>query len=99
MSAHARAQRDDGLRRLRSLNAGMVFVSVAAIGVASAGVAAAVPGRKSTPPATGQTAITPNNSAVTTTTGDDGTVQQVPQQAPQQVNPNTNPPVVTSGGS
>lgn len=95
MSAHARAQRDEDLRRLRSLNAGMVFVSVAAIGVASAGVAAAFPGRKSPPPATGQTAISTNNSAVTTSNGDDPSVQQVPQQ----VNPNTNPPVVTSGGS
>jgi hypothetical protein len=76
-----RAQRDAALIRLRSMNTGMVFAGVAAIGVASAAVAVATPGHATARPAIEQS----NNSNV--------------QQAPQQVNPDTNPPVVTSGGS
>ena len=108
MSAQARAQRDASLAKLRSLNAGMVFASVAAIGIASAGVAVAAPGHKAKPTTSNQTVTTPGNSGPAATTddsgggdggGDGGSAVQQPQQQPQQVNPNTNPPVVTSGGS
>jgi hypothetical protein len=90
-----RAERDAALLRLRSMNTGMVVAGIAAIGVASAGVAAAAPGHKSAPP------VSPSVGQSSTTGGstntDDGSSDL--QQAPQQVNPNSNPPVVTSGGS
>ena len=86
-----RAQRDAALIRLRSMNTGMVFAGVAAIGVASAAVAVASPGHATARPAS--PAI--GQSTGSTTSDDNANVQQ----APQQVNPNTNPPVVTSGGS
>jgi hypothetical protein len=97
MSAQARAQRDAGLARLRSLNAGMALAGVAAIGLASAGVAAAAPSHRSNPPTGGQPPATSTGSGTSQTTDNPGT--NVQQQPPQQVNPNTNPPVVTSGGS
>ena len=93
MAAQARAQRDAGLARLRALNTGVVVASVAAIGLASAGVAAAA-GHRSTPSSGGQSPNQATNSGTTS-----GNSTQQPQQPPQQVNPNTNPPVVTSGGS
>ena len=94
MSAHARAQRDAALLRLRSLNTAMVFTGVAAIGIASAGVAVAAPGHRTAHPATPATS--------TGTQDDSGSGGGAPsvQQAPQpQVQPANNPPVVTSGGS
>ncbi|HEX4432022.1 MAG TPA: hypothetical protein VHZ96_22320 [Frankiaceae bacterium] len=82
-----RAERDAALVRLRSMNTGMVLAGVAAIGVASAGVAAAAPGHAAARPADPATPATGQSSTSNV------------QQAPQQVNPDTNPPVVTSGGS
>jgi hypothetical protein len=96
MSAQARAQRDAGLARLRSLNAGIVLAGVGAIGLASAGVAVAAPSHRSSPPTGGQSPATSANSGTSQTANNPATNVQQP---PQQVNPNTNPPVVTSGGS
>jgi hypothetical protein len=84
MSAQARAERDAGLARLRSLNAGLVLAGVAAIALASAGVAAAAPSHRPSTPTGDPSPATSGNSV---------------QQPPQQVNPATNPPVVTSAGS
>jgi hypothetical protein len=95
----ARQERDAALRRLRSINTGVGFAGVAAIGLISAGVAVAVPGHSSaatTTPAATTPATSPANP------GDDGppgsavTTVQPPAQIPAPAN---NPPVVTSGGS
>ena len=95
-----RAQRDAALLRLRSMNTGMVVASVAAIGVASAGVAAAIPGHKVAQPASTSVGQPTTSGSVTTDDGGSNVQQQAPvQQAPQQVNPVNIPPVVTSGGS
>jgi hypothetical protein len=93
--AQLRAQRDTGLIRLRTLNAGMVVAGVAAIGVAAAGVAVATPGHHSAA-ANGQ------STGSTPTSGDRGTSDDSgsnARQSPQQANPHTNPPAATTGGS
>lgn len=89
--------RDEGLRRLRSLTRGTVVAGLAALGVVSAAVAHAVPGRTHQQASTSGSAqggsASESGSAVPAP-GDSSL--QPPAQAPA---PAYSPPAAVSGGS